>query len=130
LLKESIENGNTFTINKTEGDSMWPLISKEDTIHIKYKKFDNLNIGDIILFESSEFVLHRITKIIDNKIVTKGDNNKKKDYEIITEKNYIGILYKINKKRRNITIKEPFLTLYFKYLLPLHFLSKILLKKL
>ncbi|MEM4181604.1 MAG: signal peptidase I [Candidatus Pacearchaeota archaeon] len=41
----------------------------------------NLKVGDVIIFDASEKgykypIIHRIIKIEENKIVTKGDNNK------------------------------------------------------
>jgi signal peptidase I len=119
-----MKNGNIFIMNKTNGDSMWPLISKEDKIYIKYKKFQELKVGEIILFKDKEFILHRIYKITDNQLVTKGDNNNENDLKLIKEKDYYGILIKIDKKRFNLTIKEPFLTIYFKYILQFHSIIK------
>jgi len=107
---------------------MWPLISKEDTIHIEYKNFSDLRIGDIILYKNSEFVLHRINKINDKGLITKGDNNNKYDPIIVKEFNYFGVLTKIEKVRIKIIIKQAFLEFYFKYILIFHPIIKRILK--
>lgn len=61
------------------GASMFPLLADYDFLDITVA--EKLLIGDIILYESDEsmdadeWIAHRIVKIKDEKIYTKGDNN-------------------------------------------------------
>lgn len=62
--------------------SMWPVLNEGDLVFIRgVKKFD-LRVGDIIVYRqlSSDgqergFVIHRIAKLEDARLVTKGDAN-------------------------------------------------------
>lgn len=61
--------------------------SMEDDYHIGdvivAKKKDNYKIGDVITYESDNYyITHRIYKINDDKIITKGDVNKTLDDQI------------------------------------------------
>ena len=61
--------------------------SMEDTIQIKdiviVKLTQDVEVNDIITYKSGEdFVTHRVIKIEDNKITTKGDANNSEDNPI------------------------------------------------
>lgn len=73
--------------------------SMEPTIETGSLCFVNKNISikdikqkDIIAFKLDDgtLVTHRVVKINDDGIRTKGDNNKKMDEVIITKDNYVG----------------------------------------
>ena len=59
----------------------WPFktgLNKGDIIIIKGEKFKELKVGDIIVFKpksQNKAVIHRIVKVEDNHIETKGDAN-------------------------------------------------------
>ena len=58
--------------------SMEPTISIDDLVFVK--KATNIKVGDIILFKSgNSSVIHRIIKIEDNVVITKGDANNVED---------------------------------------------------
>jgi len=58
-------------------NSMEPVLSINDLIVVK--KQDNYDIGNIIVYKlNNELVIHRIVRIDQEKIITKGDAN---DYE-------------------------------------------------
>lgn len=63
---------------KASGDSMLPLIRGDrDIVLIKSIKFDELSIGDIVLFKyNNELVVHRVISIDDKIITLRGDGNK------------------------------------------------------
>jgi signal peptidase I len=68
-------------------NSMLPTIKEGDWIcfvdYNKYKEKNKLKIGDIITFKyKDERITHRIIKINDKWIITKGDNNKMEDEPI------------------------------------------------
>lgn len=58
-------------------NSMEPILSANDLIVTK--KQDSYSVGDIVVYKSNnELIIHRIVRIEEEKIVTKGDAN---DYE-------------------------------------------------
>ena len=128
LLRESLINGNIFITSNLYGNSMWPLVSLNDTIYIKFKKFQSLKKGEIVLFSTKdEIVLHRIVKIENNTLFTRGDNKEKKSIEIVKEKDYFGILILVKKKRVWVRIGKRGLDCSY-YLLPLHKYFKKIVK--
>jgi len=70
----------TFEIDKNEFKE-FPLnngFKKGDAIVSLGKDFEDLKVGDIIIFQTSarsEPIIHRIVKIGDGWVGTKGDNN-------------------------------------------------------
>lgn len=75
-----------------------------DFLIIKKIHFENLNRGDVIAYNKSKGnsvdfqVVHRITKILKDHIITRGDNNKRTDINPVTKSNLIG---KVEKFERN-----------------------------
>lgn len=68
-------------------DSMEPVLSVNDLIVINKK--DNYQVGDIIVYRfNNELIVHRIVKINQEQIVTKGDANKYEDNAISLDKVY------------------------------------------
>ena len=58
--------------------SMEPIFSKDDLIFVK--KTDNINIGDIVVYQSNDsLVVHRVVSMDDDMVVTKGDANNIED---------------------------------------------------
>ena len=58
--------------------SMEPIFSKDDLIFVK--KTDNINIGDIVVYQSNDsLVVHRVVSIDDDVVITKGDANNIED---------------------------------------------------
>ena len=76
-----------------DGESMYPFIKNGD--HVRIKRLKEMSIGKIVLFYTSDIfgnvklVLHRIVKIENEKIWTKGDNNKRTD-EYVYAENILG----------------------------------------
>lgn len=78
-----------YSIFQIETGSMSPELEIEDIIIVKLGN-DNLNVNDIITFRQDEnLVTHRIMKIEDKLITTKGDGNNSED-EPITKENVIA----------------------------------------
>lgn len=76
-------------------DSMEPTINVNDIIVIKDCEFDELEVGDIIVFYNpieNKNISHRIYNILeDNSIETKGDNPRNSvDSFKVTEEYYLG----------------------------------------
>lgn len=65
-----------YLVGEGEGQSMVPLINKDDKLQMIKIDIKNLQIGDIIVYYNNKnFIGHRIVKIKRNQIITKGDNN-------------------------------------------------------
>lgn len=104
-------------------ESMTPTIAVNGLLMIENKPFEDLQIGDIIMFQTKEYglVTHRIVhevRLANNKEVrekglstkgfrTKGDNNELEDSWIVTSEMYKGTVTEIHNNF------APFITLLF-----------------
>ena len=73
--------------------SMEPSIETGSVCFInKNVKYESIKEKDVIAFKMNDgtLVTHRAVKIDENGIVTKGDNNKDEDSNLVTNKNYVG----------------------------------------
>lgn len=86
----------------TDTNSMDPVFDKgSNAIQIEPKSKEELNVGDIITYDSNgKKIIHRIIEINNDGewyAITKGDNNKKQDPGKIRfnqiEKVVVGIIY-------------------------------------
>lgn len=62
--------------------SMWPALKEGDLVFIQGIKKEALQIGDIIVFRNQEngtLTIHRIVRLDDDALVTKGDANFTED---------------------------------------------------
>lgn len=89
-IKFFTKNSQPFgvTILQVSSNSMMPTFKKGDFIIVKKQK--EYNIGDIITFEIKEenntyYVTHRIIQKNGNEYITKGDDNNKRDDNVIFE---------------------------------------------
>ena len=82
-------------------NSMLPLIKNGDWIEvIMMHEISSLRIGDIILYRRpSDFLLHRVVKMTEDLIWTKGDRNRTIDAPI----NRSDVLAKLTKIQKNNT---------------------------
>lgn len=63
-------------LGKGEGNSMQPLINQDDRVYIERVKLSQIKTGDIVVFyQNKNFIAHRVFKVKDKKIITKGDNS-------------------------------------------------------
>ena len=73
--------------------SMEPSIETGSVCFInKHAKFEDIKEKDVIAFKMKDgtLVTHRAIEINDSGIVTKGDNNKDVDNNIVTKGNFVG----------------------------------------
>ena len=79
-------------------ESMTPTIEVNGLILIENKDFSELEIGDIILFNTREYglVIHRIVEETSQGFKTKGDNNKLEDNWVVTSDMYKGTVSEIH----------------------------------
>ncbi len=113
-------NNNTFKLLQTAGHSMNPALNAGDKMIVKeIGNIKEIKVGDIIAYKTlniyfplnaAGIVAHRVYRIIDNRIITKGDNNKKIDKQKIKFDDVIGIVVAkvvfINYKRTKIELLD------------------------
>ena len=88
ILNKEYTNIFGYTYFQVETGSMEDTIKIEDIVIIKLN--DEIGINDIITFKQNDaFITHRVIKIDDEKLITKGDNNNAND-EPISKNDVIG----------------------------------------
>lgn len=117
---------------------MLPTLKSGDAYFLSIiNNYKQLKIGDIIVYYDSvrdTNVVHRIVKIYENGVITRGDNNNKEDPNLIEFKNIKGIVKKIIRADKVINIrggrigfyKHKFLLLIKKVKTIIHIPSKII----
>ncbi len=73
--------------------AMEPTISAGDYIIYNKVNYDDVKLDDIIIYYNSneeKYIVHRVYKIYDNYIITKGDNNALADTFHVTSENLYG----------------------------------------
>lgn len=90
-------------------ESMTPTIEVNGLLLVEAKPFNDLEVNDIIVFDTNEYGLvgHRIVEKSDIGYRTKGDNNKLIDNWLVTEEMYKGHVAEIHNEF------APFITLLF-----------------
>jgi signal peptidase I, archaeal type len=80
--------------------SMEPYLQINSLVIVKKVNFKNIKVGDVISFNTDNIktsICHRVIKITNEGLVTKGDNSKVADLTIITEKEFNGkVVFKTN----------------------------------
>ena len=86
--------------------SMWPELKKGDLILIKgIQGKEDISIGDVVIYNNVRgFTIHRVIRMNENSLVTKGDANNVEDSPIKYEE-IIGKTLTINNK----SFRIPFL---------------------
>jgi len=84
--------GHSFAV--VVGNSMYPNLKDGDFLVVKNNQ--EVETGDIICFfdEENRRIVHRVIKIDDNKIITKGDFNKYNDKPISKDKIIGKVVFK------------------------------------
>lgn len=84
-----------FRIFRIGSGSMEPYLKKNDIILVSHKK--QYKVNDVITFKNqyNEIITHRIIKMNNKEIITKGDANNVEDDKILL-KNVIGrVIFKV-----------------------------------
>jgi signal peptidase I len=82
--------------------SMWPALHEGDLIFIEGVGRDDLAVDDIVVWRNPNgFTIHRITKLSENSLTTKGDANFTED-EPVKYEDVIGRTYNIFGKEARI----------------------------
>lgn len=111
LLEEQLNSGAKVKF-QTKGRSMYPLlIDGRDSVTLERR--ENYSKNDVVLFKTAnnEYVLHRIKKIENNKIITRGDALTKND-EPITKENIIATAVSFERNGKEIGEKNILYKLY------------------
>ncbi len=75
-----------YPVATITSSSMWPALKKGDLILVKGVKEDELKVGDVVVYKTSErLVVHRIKEMEEERIVTRGDANNVDDQPIYYE---------------------------------------------
>ena len=84
-----------FSFTRISGNSMLPTLqSGEMAVVYKAYPYHNLQVGDVVIIESKRGynVIHRIVRRYrGNYWVTQGDNNRREDREVLSQKNFGGL---------------------------------------
>jgi signal peptidase len=64
--------------------SMWPALKEGDIVLIRGVNYiTEINPGDIVVYENQKgFTIHRVVRIYDDQVITKGDANNQEDSPI------------------------------------------------
>lgn len=109
ILKKDITTINGYAVLEVISGSMEPTIHIGDMIVID-TKVEEYKKNDIITFYDDEgsFVTHRIISINSKEVVTKGDNNNKKDEPTPLNKIVGRYVFKINNGQKVVSLlKSP-----------------------
>lgn len=82
--------GRVFTIAPT--GSMKPTLDENSVVTVEIVKFDDLRVGDIIIYRDSAGlpIVHRLHQKNGNCWIVLGDNNSSTDRETVTQANLVG----------------------------------------
>ena len=95
--------GTPYPMASITSGSMWPILKEGDLILIKgVKSKEELSVGDIVVWSNPKampdgrqgFTIHRIVKLSEKTLTTKGDANFKDD-EAVRYEDIIGKAYKV-----------------------------------
>ncbi|OGZ44859.1 MAG: signal peptidase I [Candidatus Ryanbacteria bacterium RIFCSPHIGHO2_02_FULL_45_13b] len=82
--------------------SMWPVLHEGDLIFIEGVSRSDLAVDDIVVWQNPKgFTIHRITKLNETTLITKGDANFTED-EPVRYEDVIGRTYKLFGKNARI----------------------------
>lgn len=86
--------GYSYSIVATE--SMVPTIKRGAIIIVKEKNFDNVQVGDVVVYKSEQYqiyIVHRVIEINDDgQLITQGDNNSSPDTELVSAEKFHGVV--------------------------------------
>lgn len=106
----------TYFVGHGQGTSMQPIINERDKLTVEKVGRNDLHLGDIVVFyKKGSFVGHRIIKIKNETIITKGDNVPFPDKPVVFGE-LLGKVTKIEGKYGALNLSSQFaklITYYF-----------------
>lgn len=81
-----------YKVQLIKSDSMAPELVVNSLIFVKDEPYDRVNTKDIIVYKTADgkYICHRVARMIEEGLITKGDNNRVEDDHAVTADNYIG----------------------------------------
>jgi signal peptidase I len=113
--RESKET-NFFIYN---GPSMGPLFKPGDLLCARKPDFMNIRLGDIVIIDwgrdgnQLEYVVHRVVSVMQEKLITQGDNNLKPDLQVATRDNLMGLVTSFERHNRVYPIQGGIMGFFF-----------------
>lgn len=104
---QKLEIGSEFGV-LAAGDSMLPTIENGQLLTVRRIKIKKVNVGDIVCIYQQKLkimVTHRVISKSKGRLKTKGDNSSTADSWLSDETNFLGVVVKINKQKRNFSEK-------------------------
>ena len=72
--------GTDYPMASITSSSMWPALKEGDLVLIKAVTQEELEINDVIVYQNEKgFTIHRLVKLNEETLVTKGDANNVND---------------------------------------------------
>ena len=101
FIKDPLQPPNLFY----RGSSMRGTFKPGDKLVIENVPFDQIRKGDLVIFnracqEKGDFIVHRVSAITSNGLVTRGDNCIDQDKELIGEKHIVGRVIQYDRRGR------------------------------
>lgn len=85
--------------------SMWPVLKKGDLVFIKgIHSKEEIQLDDVVVYRNPEgFTIHRVIKLNENNLITKGDANNISDAPVKYE-DVVGKAVTLNEKILRIPV--------------------------
>ena len=94
----SLALNSSYPVAAVSSNSMRPVLKKGDLIFVKGVEKEDIRVGDIVIYRVGEnFIVHRVVKLEEGQLVTKGDANAIEDTPVSYDQ-VVGRLAKIGEK--------------------------------
>jgi hypothetical protein len=99
---------------------MYPSISPGDILQARYKKFQEINIGEVIIFQRNGILFaHRVIRkqenVKDSGLITQADRSLSEDIALATNQNILGVLVTVERKGKLVDFSRKPLKLLPKF---------------
>ena len=85
--------------------SMWPSLKTGDLVFIERVSKGDLKVGDIVVWQSATgFTIHRVVRLGDNSLTTKGDANFTEDAPV----QYSAVVGRAHLKKDGEPLRIPY----------------------
>ena len=117
LMKLVLARGSKFRF-RARGSSMHPFIKNDDVLTITPVSLKELKTGDVIAFlrpGSGNPAVHRIVRLSDDVLITKGDNNRETDGSL-PEESILGRIELVERRGKKLRLGLGFEKLIIAFL--------------
>ncbi len=89
------------------GYCMYPSILPGDILHARYKEFQEINVGEIVIFQREGIIFaHRVVRRHENgsnqNLVTQADRSLSEDRALVPSQNILGVLVTLERKGKRM----------------------------